>query len=279
MTAKEIIDHILSCHKDMTIEEITIAIERKKAASGGFLTDEAAARLAAAELGVEIKLKKSIPRVYISQLVSGLADVSIYGRVLLINLPKVFPRPNGNGQVARLLIADRTGTIKVVLWDDKAKFSEKTQLGQIVKFSHGYVRCSRNGELELHIGERSQMEGDPIDTKEEDFPYIQDFLERISELRKVRRKTNVRGIVQTMFPLSTFQRKDGTQGKVLRIMLKDETGQIPVVFWDAKAEKMIKAKEGMVVLLMNGNMKRNRRDNLLELHIGDLSAVEIIEMH
>ena len=62
-------------------------------------------------------------------------------------------------------------------------------------------------------------------------------------------------------------------------MLKDETGQIPVVFWDAKAEKMIKAKEGMVVLLMNGNMKRNRRDNLLELHIGDLSAVEIIEMH
>ena len=279
MTAKEIIDHILSCHKGKAIEEITIAIEKKKAASGGFLTDEAAARLVAAELGVEVKLKKLTPRVYISQLVSGLADVSIYGRVLLINLPKVFPRSNGNGQVARLLIADRTGTIKVVLWDDKAKFSEKAQLGQIVKFSHGYVRCSRNGELELHIGERGQIEGDPIDTKEEDFPHIQDFLERISELRKVRRKTNVKGIIQTISPLSIFQRKDSTQGKVLRIMLKDETGQIPVVFWDAKAEKMIKAKEGMAVLLMNGNMKRNRRDNLLELHIGDLSAVEIIEMH
>lgn len=278
MTEKEIINRILSCRNDISIEEITRAIEKKKEASGGLLTIAAAARLVAAELGVRIEVKKLKPKLHINQLVSGLADVSISGRVLLINLPKTFHKPNGNGLIARLLIADRTGMIKVILWDEKAKFSEKIRLGQIMKFSHGYVRSSRNGELELHMGERGQIEVDPKDKIEEDFPHIQDFLERIAELRKPHRKVNVRGTIQAISPVSTFQRRNGTQGKALRIMLKDKTGIIPVVFWDTKAENMTNAKRGMIVLLMNGIVKRNRRDNLLELHMGDLSAIEIIEI-
>ncbi|UCH31477.1 MAG: hypothetical protein JSV05_08280 [Candidatus Bathyarchaeota archaeon] len=278
MTEKEIINRILSCHNDISIEEITMAIEKKKEASGGLLTSAAAARLVAAELGVRIELKKSTPKLHINQLVSGLADVSIFGRVLLINLPKVFHRPNGSGLIARLLIADRTGMIKVILWGDKAKFSENIRLGQIMKFSHGYVRSSQNGELELHMGERGQIEVDPKDKIEEDFPHIQDFLERIAELREDQRKVIVRGNIQAISPVSTFQRRNGTQGKVLRIMLKDKTGIIPVVFWDAKAENMTKAKKGMIVFLINGIVKRNHRDSLLELHMGGLSAIEMIEI-
>ena len=276
MSVKEIVQYILShCHS-LTHEEIVMAIEKKKATSGGFLTDAAAARLVAAEHGVEIKLKKPLPKIYIRQLVSGLNDVTVSGRVLLVNMPQAFPKANGSGHVSRLLIADKTGSIKVVLWNDKAELARKLHLRQIVKVLHGYVRRSRDGEIELHVGQRGTIQIAPLGVRESDFPSIIDFLEKIGNITKVHRKANVKGVIQTIYPVSTFQRQDGTQGKVMRIVIEDETGRIPVVFWNEKAEKIAEVKEKMEVLLLNAKVRKNHLDELLELHAEYSTNVETI---
>lgn len=276
MNVEEIVRHILLHSHGLTREEVVMAIEKKKAASGGFLTDEAAARLVAAERGVEIKLKETLHRIYIHQLVSGLNDVTVSGRVLLVNMPQIFPRPDGNGQLARLLIADKTGTIKVVLWNDKAEFARKIRLRQIVKVLHGYVRQGRDGEMELHIGQRGDVQIDLSGVKENDFPSIKDFCEKIANITKMHRKVNVKGVINTIYPASTFQRRDGTQGKVIRMVLEDETGRIPVVFWNEKTEEVAKAKEEIAVLLMNTKVRKDRQNELLELHVEGFTNVEIL---
>lgn len=275
MSEEEIVQRILSHQHSMTRGEIAKAIEEKKAASGGFLTSEAAARLVAVELGVEVELKESLPKVYIDQLVPGLNDATVSGRVLLVTMPQQFSRPTGNGQVARLLIADKTGSIGVVLWDNNAEFARKIQLRQIVKVLHGYIRRSRGGETELHVGQRGDVRIAPSDVEEKDFPPIEELCEKIGNIDESRRRVNVQGVIKTVYPVSTFQRRNGTQGKVMRILVEDENRRIPVVFWDERADDMANAKEGMEVLLMNAKVKMNRRDKQLELHVGHLANVEV----
>jgi len=275
MSVEEVVQHILSHSHGLTHEKVMIAIEKKKTASGGFLTDEAAARLVAAEHGVEIKFKKTRPKICIHQLVSGLNDVTLSGRVLLVNMPQAFPRLDGIGQVAWLFIADKTSTIKVVLWNDKAELASKITLGQIVKVLHGYVRRGRDGEMELHVGQRGDIQITPPDIRESDFPSLKDFCEKIANIIEACKKVNVEGVIRTIYPVSTFQRRDGTKGKVVRIVLEDETKWIPVVFWNEKAEQIAKVKEGMTILLMNAKVRKNRQDKLLELHVEGSTNVEV----
>jgi replication factor A1 len=275
MKIEDIIQCILSQTQDVAREEILKAIAKKRTASGELLTSEAAARLVAAELGVDIKLAKKLPKIHINQLVSGLNNVTVSGRVLLATTPKAFLHQDRHGQIARLLIADKTGTIKVVLWNDKAKFAKKIQLRHIVKILHGYVRKSRTGELELHVGQQGTIQTTPSDAKECDFPSINNFLEKIHNIRQDHRKTNVKGVIQTIYPMTSFQRHNGTQGKVIRMELKDETGHIPVVFWNERAEDMALAKEGMLLLLMNAKVKKSQNESL-ELHVDNFANVELM---
>ncbi len=275
MSEEEIVQRILSHQDSMTRKEIAKAIEEKKAASGGFLTSEAAARLVAVELGVKVELEELLPKAYISQLVAGLNDATVSGRVLLVTTPQQFSRPRGNGQVARLLIADKTGSIGVVLWDDKAEFTRKIHLRQIVKALHGYVRRSRDGEIELHIGQRGDVRIIPSDMEESDFPRIEELCEKIGNIDERHRRVNIQGLIKAVYSTSTFQRRNGTQGKVMRIIVEDESGRIPVVFWNEKADDMANAKEGVEVLVMNAKVKKNRRDRRLELHVDYFANVEV----
>jgi len=283
MSIEEIVQNIVSRSHGITREQIITLIEEKKTASGGYLTNEAAARVVATELGVEIKIRKSLPKIYIQQLVSGLSDVIIFGRVLLVSPPITFSRAgkNGvpgrkNGKVARLAIADKTAAIKVVLWNEKAELSGKIQLGQIAKVSHGYVRLGKDGELELHVGQRGDIQMASSDTDERDFPPLKDSLEKIADITEVRGKVNIEGVVKSIYSASTFQRRDGTQGKVMRVVLEDETGQVPAVFWNNKTEEIAELEEGNIVLLMNAKVKKSRRNTLLELHVEDFTNIEIL---
>ena len=45
-----------------------------------------------------------------------------------------------------------------------------------------------------------------------------------------------------VFPPHTFERRDGREGKVLRMLLGDHTGSVAVVFWDDKADHVVASK-------------------------------------
>ncbi len=211
----------------------------------------------------------------IKHLTLGLNDVTTTGRVLAISKLRIFNRQNSKGQVARLKIVDKTEKIDVVLWDEKAELIKKIQLGNIVRIRHAYVRRSKDGELEIHIGENGTIQIQPQDSNEIDYPTIEKLLTNIEHITTVNKRINVKGIIQRIAPLSTFQRENGTQGKVARIILKDKTANISVVFWNEITDVIQEIREGDEVLIMNTKVKENQRGGKIELHLDSFSNIKI----
>ena len=160
MSLEEIVNRILSARSDLNRKEILELIEQKKRGAGDFLTDETAARIAASELGVEIVKKPLRLKIQIQDLISGLNDVTVTGQVAAIYPPKTFKRRDWTeGKLASLIVSDRSGTLRVVLWDKKVELIEagKIQRNQTIKISHGYVRQGLDGKPELHLGQRGSI--------------------------------------------------------------------------------------------------------------------------
>ena len=99
-------------------------------------------------------------KIQIQDLVSGLNDVTVAGQVVSVYPPKIFTRRDWTeGKLASLLVSDKSGTLRVVLWDDKVDLVEngKIQREQTIRISHGYVREGLDGKPELHLGQRGSI--------------------------------------------------------------------------------------------------------------------------
>jgi ssDNA-binding replication factor A large subunit len=132
---------------------------------------------------------------------------------------------------------------------------------------------------ELHIGERSQIEFNPQNVKEEDYPSINKFTTKISQISPEQKSVNIDGKVTEVFASSTFTRGDQTAGKVLRLKVSDETGEVVAVFWNEKAEEVeSKAKRGTQIQIVNARTKLNQNDqDQVELHVDSSAYVTVSE--
>ncbi|MGY4884673.1 MAG: hypothetical protein ACP5NZ_03810 [Nanobdellota archaeon] len=91
---------------------------------------------------------------------------------------------------------------------------------------------------------------------------------KIEELLPGMRKINLSGKIITLSPVRTFKTQKGEEGKVLNLVLADETSNIKVVLWDTNHISLIEKgelKEGDVVDISNGSMREN------EMHLGSFS--------
>ncbi len=170
MNSIEIIDEILSKKEDLSKEKILELIENRKSEFHGLLSEHGAALLVAQDLGVDINQDKIKP-LEIDDLISDLNNVTITGRVLDVFPLRDFTKKNGSiGRYIRIILADNTGKILCVAWNSKATDLSKSELqGKIVKICNAYTKEGINGEIEIHIGDRSNV---IISTEasEEDFP-------------------------------------------------------------------------------------------------------------
>jgi len=275
---ENIVQQILLMRHDLTREEVLKKIYEKKRSAEDYFLDEVAALIVAVELGVEVQGEDEAftGEIQIKNLVSGLNDVTIIGRVIAVYPVQTFSRNDSTqGKVARLLLADETGDLKLVLWDDNTSFVEagKIQQGQIIKVLHAYVRESMNGKLELHLGRKGELEISPKNIDEKRYPYTSEPMEKVGTLKPERRKANVQGCVTQAFPASEFTRKDGTKGKVRRLRLKDETGETTVVFWNEKADELDRINEGDQLRIINARIKTQLSGGI-ELHVESTSYIE-----
>lgn len=279
MNRKKIIQRILSSRPDVSHEEVLEKIREKKRKAGGYFTDDVAARIVASELGVEIPEKtKKLLELSIKDLISGLSDITVTGRVVAVYPVRSFTRSDGTeGQIARLLIGDKTGMVKVTLWNNKAAIVKtgKIKPGQIIRISHGYVRGGWDGKPELHMKKQGEIQIAPSGVMKNDYPKITDFLRKIGTIKKKGVKAHFVGIVRDISPVYTFQRRDGTTGKVRRIMLEDETGRTTAVIWNKKVDQLEKIEKDNCLQVINSRVKEGRNGKL-ESHINSATIVKIL---
>jgi replication factor A1 len=277
MTTEEIIQQILSKRPEISREEVLERLKTEKSKTGGLIADATLLRLIAAKYGVEIPHDRVYDRkLSISHLVPNLNDVTVSGRVVAVYPPKTFEGER-SGKFASLMIADKDGILRVMLWNDKVNLIESGELktGQVTRFSHGYTREDRNGKAELHLSSKSEIEINPLNVKAEDYPSIGKFATKIKEITKAHKNIHLIGIVKEVFPSSTFTRQDLSTGKVLRFTLADSTGEVAVVVWNEKAEELEPyLKRNVKLQLVNAKVKATSSGGF-EIHVDASTYVDV----
>jgi replication factor A1 len=175
----------------------------------------------------------------VEDLTLGASDVDLVGRVLDTDSIRTFDRDDGSeGRVANLTVGDETGRVRVTLWDGKADLAEEFDAGEVVEVGDGYVR-ERDGDLELHVGDRGTVE-----RVDEDVEYVPETTD-IADL-EIGQTVDIAGGVIETDPKRTFDRDDGSEGQVRNVRIKDETGEIRVALWGDKADREIELADRVV---------------------------------
>ncbi len=270
LSREEIITRILAQRSDLSREEIQRLTQKKRDEAGQLLTDEGALYMVANELGINIADKNSPnTRILVKDVMAGANDVSIIGTVTSVSPVQVFKRANGaEGRVARFTLADETGLITVVLWDEKTAIlsQEKLLPNQEVNVLHGYVKEGLNGKPELNVGRRGMvnvLSTKPVTT----LPGGTEHFKKIHDLSEADYSVNLVGIAKGISPVSVFERQNGKSGQVMRIWLEDGSGGINIVVWDDNVEAVKKTKKNDYVEVSSGQVRKGMRD-VLEVHVG-----------
>ena len=278
-STEDVIKRILAVKPNLTREAVERLIQEEKAKAAGLLTDEAAAHLVASNLGMDGAGERIEAKLKIGALTSGLNDVSLTGRVLHVFPPRTFQRADGRqGKVLRMLIGDATGIVAVVFWDDKADhiIASKVARGKIIRILHGYSRERQGtGEVEVNVGNRGSVYMEPLDAVDAEFPQMDSFFKTPGQVSATG-AVNVEGVIMGRSPSSTFTRKDGTEGKVIRLSLEEGGRQITVVLWDEKVEEAAKLGDGTRVRIIGANSKV-RQGGGFEIHLNRSSEIEVLE--
>ncbi|WP_455285975.1 OB-fold nucleic acid binding domain-containing protein, partial [[Eubacterium] cellulosolvens] len=269
---EDLIARILAQRKDLTREKIETLIEEKKREAQDLLSDQGAARLVAEELLVETE-PVAVPSMTVRNLVAGLNDVTLNGKVVAIEPVKEFLRQDGStGRVLKIVLSDETGMIGCAIWDEKADLIVKhgDLTGKSVTVGHGYTRAGLTGDVELNIGERGNVTISP-----ELEPPEPATITSIGDIKEPVLELNVLGIIHSKPRLYEFER-NGQKGAVLRTVLADSTGSVSLAAWNEKAEELRNLKRGDILRVQGGRLRRDNSGRL-EIHVENRTKATVLE--
>jgi replication factor A1 len=133
-------------------------INEKILEAEGYLTKESAARVLATELKVEIEKQKFQDEISIKDIISGLNNLIIRGKIISVYPIREFVKSDGEkGKLRNIVITDGKNNLKVNLWNDSAESLNDESIGKNIKFTSAYTRQGINGKIELNINNNSQI--------------------------------------------------------------------------------------------------------------------------
>jgi len=135
--------------------EINSKITQKLDQLSGLISKEGAAHIIANELGVKI-FEQTQGKLQIKNILAGMRSVETVGKIQRLFELREFQTEQRSGKVASLIIADETGSIRIVLWGDQAEKINKMKEGDILKILNGYVR-ENQGRKEVHMNDRASL--------------------------------------------------------------------------------------------------------------------------
>ncbi len=125
------------------------------------ISKEGAAHIIANELNVKL-FDVSNKTLKINQVQAGLNSVNLVGKIVTIYDIKTFQKEARQGRIGSLTLGDETGTIRIVIWDEKLiDLTKDMKQGDVLKLANGYSKQNINGFKEVHLGSKSQITINP----------------------------------------------------------------------------------------------------------------------
>jgi replication factor A1 len=170
------------------------------------------------------------------------------GCVLETSEPRTFDRDDGEGKVANIVVGDESGWVRVALWDERADDVSSLSSGDVVRVRDGYAR-EREGDIEVNVGSRGSVERVDEDGLDDEVEFHPDPTS-VADL-ELDESFDVAGVVTDTGETRTFDRDDGSQGRVRNVRLRDETGEVRVALWGEKADLSFAPGDEVAILNMS----------------------------
>lgn len=275
MTTQPLIDEILAKNPELTQAQLMERLEVERARTAGLFADETLLRLIAAKLGTVVQQNsfQTTGTLSSAKLFAGLYDVTIHGRLVAVFPVKTFQGELNSGKFATLMLGDNDGLLRVVLWNEKADLIEKGELkaGQAVRLLHGYTKNDRSGKPELHMSSKSLIELQP-EAKTDDYPPIEKFASKIAQLNGGSGNVHIVGTVKAVYGKNGFRKSDETDGVVMRLAFRDDSGEAVVVVWNEKVAEVERAlRDSPRLLLVNARVKEAQGG--FEVHVDSNTCI------
>jgi replication factor A1 len=209
----------------------------------------------------------------IKDIKDGMGDLNLAGKVLEISEVRTFRKKDGsNGKVGNLLLGDDTGTVRVTLWDEKTEFLNQLEFGDTVELNNAYARENAfTQKVELQIGNQSIIrKSDKKVEYEEQFTPVADIKADMNNI-------NISGRVLDISEIRTFEKKDGSAGRVGNLLLGDSTGKIRLTLWDEKTDFLDEVDFDATVEVFQAYSKENAFSQQVELNLGSRGIIQKTE--
>ncbi|MDA0756550.1 MAG: single-stranded DNA-binding protein [Crenarchaeota archaeon] len=241
--------------------------EKKEKVGAGYLTDQGAIFLVAADLGVSLEQTQK-SEIAIKDLYIGAKEVTLESRVLNISPTKQFTKKDGSSFSLRTItVYDNNSTASVKLWNEKANLPglEELKPGDLIKIIKAYVKSDLTGAPTINIGSGSTIE---TSESESDIVSIDSKIIDVSGIKDDQRDLIVSGTLASAMSLLEFTNSKGQPSKALKFRLRGENKNlVNVVLWgkdesilpkvitqDAKVKLFgVRTKTGMQGLEIHGN--------------------------
>jgi ssDNA-binding replication factor A large subunit len=175
----------------IAVSEVEAKVEAKKAKLSGLISREGAAQIVAAELGIsfedsDLKIKEIAP---------GMKKVNLVGKIMNLFPIREFEKEGRSGKVANFIVADDTGSTRIVLWDmNHISLVENKEIvqGDVIEIKNG---SAREGEVHLSGFSELKKSSAVIDAVKNERAVEEVNLEEVRQGQSVR----CRGIVVQIF--------------------------------------------------------------------------------
>jgi len=206
-------------------------------------------------------------------------DTIIIGRVIELNEIRNFDRDNGDtGSVRNIEIADDTGSIRVVLWDNDAK--KDLEMGQPLKLQNPRLSLDMDNRLQATVsGGTTVLE--PSEKELEDLPSQDELMESIFVAKSIESLTeddtnvHITARIKEVYPDKILLKRcpncresvedsedeyicdncghtfdEPKYTLMIPTRVEDDTGEIPVTFFGNLAEELIDMSQEEVISII-----------------------------
>ena len=257
---KGMLEIMLRQKPELSPEQVRDMIDEKKRKVGaGYLTDQGALFLVAADLGISFE---SVPKAQsgLKDIYVGAKEVTVTGRIMNIYPVHTFTKRDSNEQAATrtIVVYDRDARVKVKLWDKQVGVPDEMglQAGDIIKIIKGYVRAGLDGKPVINLGSYSAIEtvrDDPA------IPSIDSLNSTIDAITEPQDSAVISGNVSANPRVSEFVNARGEPSKSLQLQVSNDAGTrtLRAVIWNVDETRLPKVfKTGAKVRMIGVRIKQ-----------------------
>jgi len=282
---KKMIEFVLEKKPETTLEQLKELIEEKKRRIGaGYLTDQGALFLVAADLGISFENTPQ-SQVGIKDLYVGARDINLSVRILSIYPIRKYTRKDSEDQIENrtLTVFDQDGGIRVKLWNKLAHEPDELRLkpGDIVRITNGYIKSGLDGKPVVNLGESSNIELES--ENRESIPDLESIKLDVDKVTTEQEHIVIDGVIKSAPRIVEFSDPRGEVKKSLQTILSngDSTRNLRVAIWNVSENNIPR------ILNVNSRVRiigaRIKQANLqygngdLEIHGDEGTVIEAID--